>query len=200
MTFKKFSPQNSSIILNILSYRICVPIQFRNRNDFPKFVSKIDLNGIEVTDFQITISPLFSLYNISILKLSKGYGGSIGFPYCRFETAFTTTLLTYGNVLGIVEIAVTPHRSRSSGWSLDLIRRWWWWCSGRSRASARGVNEERAKDYERRKLLSILVIFRGAPHEQNVAHLSVACNRPHARPIKPSVIDGNEPFIPPWNS
>lgn len=61
MTFKKFSPQNSSIILNILSYRICVPIQFRNRNDFPKFVLKIDLNGIEVTDFQITISPLFSL-------------------------------------------------------------------------------------------------------------------------------------------
>lgn len=58
------------------------------------------------------------------------------------------------------------------------------------------MNEERAKDYERRKLLSILVIFRGAPHEQNVAHLSVACNRPHARPIKRSVIDGNEPFIP----
>lgn len=50
----------------------------------------------------------------------------------RGERAFTTTLITYGNVLGIVEIAVTPHRSRSSGWAFPTS-------SGRSSDDDDGV-------------------------------------------------------------
>lgn len=42
---------------------------------------------------------------------------------------------------------------------------------GRGQGETRSVNEEGAKDYERRKLLSILAIFRGAP-----LHLSPACS------------------------
>lgn len=57
-------------------------------------------------------------------SLSPG-GTPRGFFIVSSEGARGTALLTYNNnnVGNIIEIAVTPHRSRAGGWTLDLTRR-----------------------------------------------------------------------------